>query len=67
MWFKMANTNQQKLAEKLKDKNLTLIGIGNSTIEMLMQIQELKSKGINIKYKVLTHYPEESVKIQTNT
>ena len=51
-----------KQAESLNDKSITLIGLGNSTIEMLMQIHECNSKGCNIKYKVLTHYPEESVR-----
>lgn len=50
-----------KKAESLNDKHLTLIGLGNSTIEMLMQIHECNSRGCNIKYKVLTHYPEASV------
>lgn len=48
-------------AQALDAKDLTLIGLGNSTIEMLMQIHDFNSKGFNIRYKVLTHYPEASV------
>lgn len=51
----------ERLAERLRDKNITLIGLGNSTIEMLMQIQECNRKGFNINYKVLSHYPQASV------
>ena len=51
----------ETLAKKLNTKHLILIGLGNSTIEMLMQIQEWNKKGFDIKYKVLTHYPDESV------
>jgi hypothetical protein len=50
-----------ELATKLNGKNITIVGLGNSSIEMLMQIQDCNRKGFNIGYKVLTHYPKESV------
>lgn len=50
-----------ELAKKMSGKNLTIIGVGNSSIEMLMQIHEWNHKGYDIKYKVLTHYPKESI------
>lgn len=63
---KKSNTRWQKYideetAEKYRNKDLLLIGMGNSTIEMLLQIQKLNEQGYNIKYKVLTDYPQDSI------
>jgi hypothetical protein len=51
----------EEIARNFSGKHITLIGLGNSTIEMLMQIQEYNRQGYDISYKVLTHYPEKSV------
>ena len=50
-----------KARRTLKNKTVVLIGLGNSTIEMLHQIQTLNDRGFNIDYQVMTHYPEESL------
>lgn len=44
-------------------KPLILVGSGNSTAEMLTQIKHYNENfpDINIQFKVLTHYPEDSV------
>ena len=48
-------------AEVYRGKTVVMVGLGNSTAEMLMQISELNKKGYNIDYRVLTHYPKEAV------
>lgn len=37
------------------------IGLGNSTAEMLRQIHTITDEGYPVDYRVLTHYPEDSV------
>lgn len=51
----------QEQAEKLRGKNIVLIGLGNSTAEMLVQIQDLNAQGYNINYRALTHYPQDAL------
>jgi len=48
-------------AEKLRGKRLVFIGLGNSTAEMLIQIQKLNAQGFNIDYQVVTHYPKKAL------
>lgn len=50
-----------KIANKFNNKDISFIGLGNSSTEMLMQIHELNKQGFNIRYKVLTHYPKASI------
>lgn len=56
---------QQKItleqAKKLRDKTLVFIGLGNSTAEMLVQLEEYNRLGININYYVLTHHSRKAV------
>lgn len=56
-----------KKAERLRGKRLVFVGLGNSTAEMLTQVQELNTKGYGIDYRVLTHYPKEAVDNPTET
>lgn len=51
----------EKAAERLRGKSIVMIGLGNSTAEMLTQIQALNRRGFNIDYKILTHFPREAV------
>lgn len=53
---------QQGLKPDYNNESVVLIGLGNSTAEMLQQIDDLRQKGRNIDYKVLTHFPEEAVR-----
>jgi hypothetical protein len=48
-------------ANKLRGKNLVLIGLGNSTAEMLVQLQDFNAQGYGINYRVLTHYPQDAL------
>lgn len=48
-------------ARKLQGKTLGFIGLGNSTIEMLIQLQRYIRAGLDLRYRVLTHYPEEAL------
>ena len=49
----------ERQARALDGKTLVFIGLGNSTAEMLVQIQRFNRRlGLNIHYKVLTHYPK---------
>lgn len=38
-----------------------MIGLGNSTAEMLRQIHTLIDRGVGIDYHILTHYPRDAV------
>ncbi|MBI2030639.1 NAD(P)-binding protein, partial [Candidatus Kaiserbacteria bacterium] len=51
--------------EKVRGKRIILIGLGNSTAEMLQQIHDLIDSGVPIDYQVLTHYPQKSVENPT--
>ena len=55
-WQQVLTLEQMK---KLQGKMLVFIGLGNSTAEMLVQIQHYIQAGLDLRYKVLTHYPEE--------
>ncbi len=41
-----------------KGKRFILIGLGNSTAEMIHQIHKLIDNGYEVDYRILTHYPE---------
>ncbi len=47
--------------EKVAGKTIVLIGLGNSTAEMLRQIHDLQDEGYGVDYRVITHYPVEAV------
>ena len=50
-----------EMAKSWKKKRVTFVGLGNSTGEMLVQLDQWRRKGITIDYRVLTHYPLEAV------
>ncbi len=53
---------QHKLdREKVAGQRIVLIGLGNSTAEMLRQIHTITDQGYGVDYRVLTHYPEDAV------
>jgi hypothetical protein len=47
--------------KKIEGKRLVLIGLGNSTAEMLRQIHDFQDNGVDVDYQVLTHYPKDAV------
>jgi hypothetical protein len=47
---------------KMPGKTLVFIGLGNSTAEMLVQIQHYREAGFDLRYKILTHYPGTSLR-----
>ena len=47
--------------EKVVGQRIVLIGLGNSTAEMLRQIHTFTDQGYPIEYRVLTHYPKDAV------
>lgn len=49
-------------ARTLQGKTVVLIGLGNSCAEMLLQLQRYRDAGLNIRVKVLTHYPYEAIR-----
>lgn len=53
--------------EEVKGKTIILIGLGNSTAEMLYQIHTLQDNGVYVDYRILTHYPAEAVFNPNNT
>ncbi|MDE1833957.1 MAG: FAD-dependent oxidoreductase [Candidatus Micrarchaeota archaeon] len=59
-WQKILQAGEAS-GEKVRGAKVVLIGLGNSTAEMLMQIQELNEAGYGIDYRVLTHYPANAV------
>lgn len=53
---------QQKLKlANITGKRIVLIGLGNSTAEMLRQINSFRDQGYPVDYRILTHYPKDSV------
>lgn len=44
-----------------KGKMFIFIGLGNSTAEMIRIIQQYKRSGVDCDYRILTHYPKDSV------
>lgn len=57
-WQQVLTLEQVK---KLQGKTVIFIGLGNSTAEMLVQLQHYRQAGLDIRYKVLTHYSEEAL------
>jgi hypothetical protein len=52
----------ERQARALDGKMLVFIGLGNSTAEMLGQIQRYNRQlGLHIRYKVMTHYPKAAL------
>lgn len=45
----------------VQGKRFIFIGLGNSTAEMISQLHDLKRAGAQVDYKILTHYPEDSI------
>jgi hypothetical protein len=57
---------QKKLTrDDVNHKTIVMIGLGNSTAEMLRQIHQLQDLRYAVDYRVLTHYPQEAV-VQPN-
>jgi hypothetical protein len=55
-------------AERLRGQTLVFNGFaGNSVAEMLVQIQDLNQRGYGIRYKCLTHYPQEALDFPRTT
>ncbi|MES2006730.1 MAG: hypothetical protein V4436_01325 [Patescibacteria group bacterium] len=42
-------------------KKFVFIGLGNSTAEMLAQIHKFQDQGVDVDYRVVTHYPQDAV------
>lgn len=51
----------QQILDPTNKGQFVLIGLGNSTAEMLRQIHALQDQGHDFDYKVLTHYPKDSI------
>ena len=54
-------------AKRLRGKTLAFIGLGNSTAEMLVQLQDYNAQGYGINYRVITHYPQEAIDFPRTT
>lgn len=53
---------QQRLERgDVQGKRFAFIGLGNSTAEMISQLNEFRNAGVECDYKIFTHYPEDSV------
>ncbi len=64
------NTSQTEAGERWQKtldigacqrKRFAFIGLGNSTAEMIRQIHDFQDKGAEIDYRIMTHYPADSV------
>jgi hypothetical protein len=51
----------QLTREAVKRNSFAFIGLGNSTMEMIQQLQKFEDEGIEVDYKIFTHYPNDSV------
>lgn len=47
---------------QMRGRHIVLIGLGNSTAEMLSQIHSAQDEGVDVDYSILTHYPKEAVR-----
>ena len=54
-WQKILNI------DNVRRKSFVFIGLGNSTAEMLRQIHDFQDRGIEVDYRIMTHYPKDSV------
>jgi hypothetical protein len=52
---------QQLSRDDVRGKRFVFVGLGNSTAEMLRQLHTFMDDGIDTDYRVVTHYPEDSV------
>lgn len=53
---------QQELSrEKVSGKRFIFIGLGNSTAEMIDQLYALKDQGVDVDFRIFTHYPKDAV------
>jgi cation diffusion facilitator CzcD-associated flavoprotein CzcO len=52
---------QQLEREDVEGLSIAIIGLGNSTAEMMSQLNELRAKGADCDYRILTHFPEDAV------
>lgn len=48
-------------ASDIRGKRFVFVGLGNSTAEMLRQIHSYQDRGIDVDYRVITHYPRDAV------
>jgi hypothetical protein len=58
-WQQLLSLEQ---AQALQGKTVVLIGLGNSTAEMLIQLHRYRDAGLDLRFKVLTHYPREAIR-----
>jgi hypothetical protein len=55
---------------ELKDvekKRFIFIGLGNSTAEMIRKLHDFEDQGYEVDYRILTHYPRDSVFAPSDT
>lgn len=53
---------QQELTrERVSGKMLVMVGLGNSTAEMLRQLHQFQDQGVECDYRILTHYPKDAI------
>ncbi len=52
---------QQLTKADVRGKRFVFIGLGNSTAEMVRQIHDFIDQGVDVDYRIVTHYPEDAV------
>lgn len=52
---------QQITRADVEGKNIAIIGLGNSTAEMMHQLNRLREEGAECDYRIFTHYPEDAI------
>ena len=55
------STWTEEQARSYHGRSLTFISLSNSTLEMVKQIQRLNRSGLDIKYHIITHYPDAAL------
>lgn len=48
-------------ARRYHGRKVVFISLSNSTLEMVKQIQRFNRSGLNIKYEIITHYPNAAL------
>lgn len=52
---------QQLGTNEVRGKRFIFVGLGNSTAEMIHQLHTFMDDGVDVDYRIVTHYPEDAV------
>lgn len=53
--------NPQLTQGDVEGKRFIFVGLGNSTAEMIRQLHEFEDLGVDVDYRIFTHFPQDAV------